>query len=333
MKKTLLALAVLTAAGSVSAANLYEEGNTSVNVSGEVDILLKTLDHSNDVTGLDKSNDPEISGWAVTQFDIDHKISDAVTVFGSFEIEGDNGGAAKFDDTRIGFKGDFGKVTLGETGSSYALLEKAELTNEGADADVVYDSSESKGHGIRYQIDLGPVALSADIQTAADENTDADYAFGADYAIGDFTIGAAYLQGKESANYDSTAVGVSASYEANGLYVAATYTQYEGQSEVNIEGGDSTGELTAHDGNSMGVAVSYKIEEVKIYAAYHMINADKDTAGNSVDGDLTNYYVGAEYAVSDNLTAFGEYNAADIEGTSIANQDMSQFIAGLYLSF
>ncbi|MGD8230703.1 porin [Vibrio sp. TRT 1302] len=334
MKKTLVALAVLAAA-SANAGNLYENEATSVKVSGEVDTVIKTLKtKSAGATVTDE--DAQVYAWANVQFDVDHKLSDSVTAFGSFEMEADNGKEVKVDDAKIGFKGNFGKVTFGETGSSYAVLEKAELTNEGADVDVVYNSSESDGHGIRYEITVADaLSLSADLQTNKDQNTDNDWAVSADYAIADFTIGAAYLQANEkNKGYDRNSMGLSVSYEANGLYVAATYTQYEGQGDVNVEGGDSTYELPDHDGNTYALAASYSWDAYKVYGAYQVLSADKATSGASLDADLDNYYVGFEYAVMSNLTAFVEYNVAELSGGSVANKQEADFAAaGLYLTF
>lgn len=334
MKKTLVALAVLATA-SANAGNLYENEATSVKVSGEVDTVIKTLKYKNGSTTV-VDEDAQVYAWANVQFDVDHKLSDSVTAFGSFEMEADNGDTVKVDDAKIGFKGNFGKVTFGETGSSYGVLEKAELTNEGADVDVVYDSSESAGHGIRYEITVADsLSLSADIQTNSSESVDNDWAISADYAIADFTIGAAYLQADEkSVDYDRNAMGLSVSYEANGLYVAATFTQYEGQGDVNVNGGDDTFSLGDHDGNTYALAASYSWDAYKVYGAYQVLSADKATSGASLDADLDNYYVGFEYAVMSNLTAFVEYNVAELSGGSVANKQEADFAAaGLYLTF
>ncbi|MBD0786984.1 porin [Vibrio sp. Y2-5] len=335
MKKTLLALAVLAAAGSVNAANLYENDATAVNISGEIDALYKDLSVKSGGANY-KNTDGALSAWANVQFDIDHKLSDAVTAFGSFEIEGDNGSTTSVDDAFVGFKGAFGKVKIGETGSSYALLEKAELTNEGADTDLVYNSTESDGHGIRYEITVADnLYLSADYQTTKDANKGNDWAVGADYSIGDFTIGLAYQQADEDAvTYNRNAVGTSVAYEANGLYVAATYSQYEGQGDVNVEGGDTSYDLGDHDGNTAALAASYSFSDYKVYGAYQTIMADKTTSGANLDADIKNWYVGVEYAVMANLTAFAEYNAAELSGSDVAaKQEMDFMAAGLYLTF
>ena len=334
MKKTLVALAVLATA-SANAGNLYENDATSVKVSGEVNTIvtkLKTKSAGATVT----DNDAQVDASVVLQLDVDHKISDSVTAFGSFELEGDNGDNASVDDAKVGFKGNFGKVTFGETGSSYAVLEKAELTNEGTDVDVVYNSSESAGHGIRYEITVADsLSLSADIQTNSSETVDNDWSISADYAIADFTIGAAYLQADEKTqDYDRNSLGLSVSYEANGFYVAGTYTQFEGQGDINVEGGDATAELPDHDGNTYALAASYSWDAYKVYGAYQVLAADKTTSGANIDADLDNYYVGFEYAVMSNLTAFVEYNVSELSGGDVANKQEADFAAaGLYLTF
>ncbi|KOO05380.1 porin [Vibrio nereis] len=333
MKKTLVALSVLAAA-SASASNLYQNEDTSVKVSGEVDAIVTQLEYKNGGTKV-VDNDPQIKAWANVQFDIDHKVSDTVTAFGSFEVEADNGDTVKVDDAKVGFKGDFGKVSFGETGSSYSVLEKGQLTNEGADIDTINDGTESAGHGVRYEITVAEsLALSADLQTQSDKDTDNDWAVSADYSIADFTIGAAYLQADEKGvNFDRNAYGVSAAYDADGVYVAATFTEYQGQGAVDIRGGDDYAQLPQHDGNTMSLAGAYSWDAYKVYAAYQVLSADETTGGANVDADLTNWYIGTEYQVMGNLTAFVEYNAAELDSSDLGDKDADFVAAGLYLTF
>ncbi|WP_394134248.1 porin [Aliivibrio fischeri] len=346
MKKTLVALAVMTAASGANAFELYNQDGTTVAVKGEVDVYLQTSEIDVKDNSLDSTEDAHIYTWAYAQIDFDHKINDSVTAFGSFEIEGDGNSAAKFDDVVAGFKGDFGKVSLGETGSSYGALEKAEVSNEQAEFDVVYNSTESDGKGLRYEITvLESLALSADVQTVADEKDENNYAVSADYTFGDFSVAGAYLKsgttnkGQVDEIEGGNAFGVSASADIANLYIAGTFTSYEGQGGINVSGGNNdsgTINIGNHEGTSMGLGLAYTINDARIYGAYHMINADKDMAGNKIDGEGTNFYVGVDYAVISNLTAYIEYGQAELSGKDIADEDdgsVSNVTAGIYLSF
>ncbi|MDD9194812.1 porin [Aliivibrio sp. S3MY1] len=347
MKKTLVALSVLAAsAGSAQAFELYNQDGTTVAVKGEVDVYLQTSEVDVKDNSKDSTEDVHIYTWAYTQIDFDHKINDSVTAFGSFEIEGDGNSAAKFDDVVAGFKGDFGKLSLGETGSSYGALEKAEVSNEQAEFDVVYNSTESKGKGLRYEITvLDSLALSADVQTVADEKDENNYAVSADYTFDDFSVAGAYLKsgttgkGTGSEIKGGDAFGISASADIANLYIAGTFTSYHGQGGINVSGGNNdTGTINIgnHEGTSMGLALAYTMNDARIYGAYHMIDADKDMTGNKIDGEGTNYYVGVDYAVISNLTAYVEYGQAELSGKDIVDADngsVSNVTAGIYLSF
>lgn len=347
MKKTLVALSILAAsAGSAQAFELYNQDGTLVAIKGEVDIYLQTSEIDMKDNTLDSTQDAHIYTWAYTQIDFEHKINDSVTAFGSFEIEGDGNSTAAFDDVVAGFKGNFGKVSFGETGSSYAALEKTEVSNEQAEFDVVYNSTESAGKGLRYEITVAEsLALSADVQTVSDEDSENNYAVAADYGFGDFSVAAAYLKsgatdkGKVNEVEGGNAYGISASADISDLYVAATFTAYDGQGDVNVSGGNNENvklELGNHEGTSMGVALAYTINDARIYGAYQMIDADKDMDGNKLDAEGTNFYIGADYAIISDLTAYVEYGQAEITGKDvIAAKDgsVSNVTAGIYLSF
>jgi len=193
MKKAILPAVISAAllATSAHAANLYDADGTSVDFSGEVDGLYSSNEY--DLTGDDNSG--TISNWAQASFDVSTEISDTVTGMASFDFETD-GSDVVLDDAWIGFAGDFGTIKIGETGSSYGILEKAELINEGSDIDLGtyadgYDDGEGSGHSIRYQKTVGAVALSANY--FLDDGEDG-FAVSADYAADAFTIGAGYIE-------------------------------------------------------------------------------------------------------------------------------------------
>lgn len=303
MKKTILAIAITGLfATTAQAANLYSADGTSVSMAGEVDAIFTTVDVADDAA----DEDGKIYTWANVQFDIVTKVSDSVNALASFEVEANNGEEVKVDDAWIGFTGDFGTVKFGETGSSYALLEKTELVNEGDDYDVAYSDSENDGRAVRYQKTLGPVALSANYSfVEGNSDVDDNFALSADYSVDMFTIGAAYLNGGD----DISSMGVSASMDMGALYAAATYT-------VNTVTADS-----AYDFDTAALSASYALGEIaSVYGSYQIQDGDNK--------DISNIYVGVSRDIAANVYAFVEYIV--LEDDSV---DTDTMFAGIYYAF
>jgi len=297
MKKAILPAVISAAllATSAHAANLYDADGTSVALSGEVDGLFYAED-----TG--SSTDSRFDSWANVQLDISTTITDSVSGIASFEVEGNDSDSFTVDDAWMGFTGDFGTITIGETGSSYAILEKAELANEVNDIDVSYDDGEGSGNSIRYQKTVGAVALSANY--FLDDSVDIEgFAVSADYSADAFTIGAGYIDSGD----DVTGLGVSASYEADALFLAATYS-------INSQNDDSD-----DDFSTAAVSASYAFEVASLYGSYQVNDYDSSSS------DVNNWYVGISKDITANIYAFIEYNDTD--------NDTSLTSAGFYYSF
>ncbi|CAH8196628.1 Putative qsr prophage outer membrane porin [Vibrio aestuarianus] len=335
MKKTLLALLVASAATSVSAVELYSSDTSTLAIKGEVDGYLRTSEV--EVTGKAKDKeDLNVDYWAYAQVDYEHKLNDSVSAFGSFEIE-TSGSNAVFDDVVAGFKGNFGKVSIGETGDALDAIEKTDISNEGPYFGTPGHELESKGKGLRYQVDAGPVAISLDWQSTSADNSDDAYGISVDWNFGMGSVGVAYVDyGKlAGATVDSSVAGIALGINpVDALFLGLSYTDYENIAYA-VTGGsnsDIKGELPAHDGQSFGFAISYDFEPVKIYATYALIDGD-NIAGTKVDAELNSYLLGVDYTVMDNLNVFLEYTAAEIDGTSVVKTDANQTILGMYLSF
>ncbi|MGB5445930.1 MAG: porin [Psychromonas sp.] len=297
MKKAILP-AIISAllATSAQAATLYEVDNTSVSMSGEVDALYKIDD------GDDKN--AELGTWANVQFDLSTKVSDSVTAIGSFEVETSdfNETDVVVDDAWIGAATEFGTVKAGETGSSFALMEKTELSNELDEYDAIYSDSEGTGNAVRYENSVGPVALSANYSFVAGHN---DYALSADYAVDEnFNIGAAYLSDGD----DDNSWGISGSVTVDALYAAATFTDND------VEGVDFT---------TKALSAAYTFDLAKVYGSYQMQEFD-DTGA-----DIDHWYLGVSRDLTSNITAFVEYSDTEVDG----GEDTSMFVTGVYYAF
>ncbi|MBY7731039.1 porin [Vibrio splendidus] len=338
MKKTLLALAIAATATSVNAAEIYSNDDTKVGLKGEVDIYL-TQSEVDNVSGVgSEKKDADVSTWAKIQLDAEQKLNDQFTAFASFEIESD-GSNAKFDDVLAGFKTDTWGMAFGETGDlaeSADAIQKDDITNEGNYmGSTGGHHKESSGHGAVFKGQfVEGFTIVADINTEATDGVDNTYGISADYAFSNFSIGASYIAGDAAENVDYLLTGVSASAEFGGLYLAATYAQYEGNQ------GYGYWDLASGYGNgeTMGVAAAYQLDSVRLYTTYAVATTDEHVSTTGVvssisDVDSTNLVVGADYAFRNNILFFAEYQTADFEVDGGADLDADGVTAGVYYTF
>ncbi|MFW7525499.1 porin [Vibrio ostreicida] len=341
MKKTLVALSVLAAAANVNAAEIYSTDTSKVSLKGEVDAYLATTD-VNDV-----KTDPFVSVWGKIQLDAEHKVNDSLTSFASFEIESGTDvydakttNNASFDDMYIGVKTDTWGVAVGEVGdlaSSMDAIEKDDITNEGKYFGTAGGHrNESKGNGIVFKSELTDgLVFVADVNTESSETIDNTYGVSLDWAINDiFTVGASYVNGEQAADVDYSIAGISASATVEGFYFAATYGRYEGINEWGLFADTAA----YYEGDAYGLAASYTIEKTRLYTTFAVMNNDESVTSSvsaNADGEMRNLVVGVDYAVMDNVTLFGEYQAADTSNdfAALTNQDADTFILGAYYTF
>ncbi|KJY90580.1 porin [Vibrio neptunius] len=345
MKKTLVALSVLAAAANVNAAEIYSTDASKVSLKGEVDAFVTTTDINNGTTTTE--TDPNVSVYGKIVVDAEHKVSDTLTSFTSFEIENkvyknaDADSKAYFDDLYIGVKTDTWGIAVGEVGDlaeSLDAIEKGDITNEGNFfGSAGGHRAESDGNGIVFKSELTEgLVFVADLNTEINDKIDNTYGVSLDWAINDmFSVGASYLSGEQAENIDYSVGGISASAEVSGFYFAATVAEFEGVNSWGLF--DDTTDY--FDGTAYGVAASYTINKTRLYTTYDVMDLDeKQVAGSgNVDakGDMTNLVVGVDYALLDNVTIFGEYEAADTSDdfAAGANQDGDTFTLGAYYTF
>ncbi|MCG7488075.1 porin [Vibrio sp. Of14-4] len=366
MKKTLVALSVLAAAANVNAAEIYSTDASKVSLSGEVDAFVASKDiKAANVKGsgqFEDETDPSVMVWGKIQLDAEHKVSDTLTSFASFEIESSTGfdseetdNNAKFDDLYVGVKTDTWGVAIGEVGdlaASTDAIEKGDITNEGQFLGAAGGHrSESEGNGIVFKAELTDgLVFVADVNTEANKDIDNTYGASLDWAINDmFSVGASLVNGEVSETVDYQVGGVSASVTYGGFFFAATYAQYEGVNSFGLFGdkvkiGDKEYDYAYTDGDAYGVAAQYTIDKTRLYATYDVIALDEMSGTNvNANGDVTNLVLGVEYSLLDNVTIFTEYQTAetsnDFDGASSddlasgAGLDADTFLVGAYYTF
>ncbi|WP_114785618.1 porin [Vibrio tetraodonis] len=375
MKKTLVALSVLAAAANVNAAEVYSTDASKVSLSGEVDAYVTTTDiEKQSATDSSKAGvtrtktDPSVMVWGKIQLDAEHKVSDTLTTFASFEIESQTGfdsdetdNKAEFDDLYVGVKTDTWGVAVGEVGDlaeSMDAIEKGDITNEGQFfGSAGGHRSESEGHGIVFKAELTDgLVFVADANTEASEDLDNTYGASLDWAINDmFSVGASLVNGEAAKDIDYQVGGVSASATLGGFFFAATYSQFEGVNSFGLFGNSTKRTVTSGsveqektdnyaytDGDAYGVAAQYTIDKTRLYATYDVMSLDEQqngtTANTDAKGDVTNLVLGVEYSLLDNVTIFTEYQTAetsnDFTGANGgAGLDADTFVLGTYYTF
>lgn len=329
MNKKLIALAVAAfATTGANAANIYDDGMTSLNLKGEIDVYLSASELEGSATS-DFKTDPDLDTWAKIQIDADHKLSDSVTVFGSFEIE--NGGGfgpgdndandVSTDDVYFGamFSDNLG-VAVGEIGDFGDSLDAIIIdnTNEGVGyVDDVAGRFESKGHAISLKYTTGGLKLIADTYLAQTDGEDAVFGVSASYDIAGANLGVSYQDRGNRGSYsavntgDNDVVGVKLGYGIADFNIATHYV---------VE------QVNSVDYEVFGVAADYTIDAARLYASAYTAEEDNNT------NDVTTYTLGADYTFSKNLTGFVEYSAADDQGHE-KDAEYDLMVAGVYYTF
>ncbi|ENM5786804.1 porin [Vibrio metoecus] len=351
MKKTLLALAVLAAASSVNAAEIYSSENTSVALKGEIDAYAiqseKTVVNAVTDVATKTKESADFSAWGKIQLDASHKLDNGLDTFGSFEIEGDGHDGAKFDDLYVGVKGEMWGVAVGETGDfaeSFDAIQKTDIANEGnyIGLDRPYESATD---GLALKLTpAGGLTLVADVYTNTDDKLDNSYGLSANYAIDMFSIGASYNSSEVAEGYDASSYGVSASVDVAGFFFAATYLSAEGLSSFGAVDVKSYGIKTADkvvgalEGDVWNFAASYQIDALRLYTTYAYGDFDKYVdftnvaVKESVNAKVDDLVVGVDYAVSKNVLLLAEYEVAKGK-KDFADNKYQDITLGVYYKF
>ncbi|MGF1739834.1 porin [Vibrio profundum] len=368
MRKTLIAMAVLAAAGTANAAQIYGSDTAKVSLKGEIDTYISSWERDDTATTQTKG-DPDVNMWAKIQMDAEHQINGTFTAFGSFEMENGswwNGtvSAISTDDLYAGVKTSSWGVVAGEHGdwaNSMKALEKDDIDN-----DAYYLGTagghhrESTGHGIGFKFyGVEGLTVVADVTTNSDEDIDPTWGTSVNYSLENYNLAVAYQVGETASGvasatgqYKATDYhkgGVSASATFGGLYLALTYVNYEGVDTFGFFGpttakGSTIADDTFYEGNAFGGAASFTVDKLRLYTTYSLMSNDKatlvtttsSTTSDVNDADNSLLVVGADYGVLDNLTVFVEYQNSTAEAglnTSAVDLDAYSFVLGSYYSF
>lgn len=258
MKKSLLAAAI--AAITVTPVMAAE-------ISVHADIgayYVSTTDANGDDNG-------DLSGKGMNQIELKakHKAANGMSVFGELEIDFDpvkNDGAVKTDDIKIGFKGDFGKFTVGQF-------------------DTKFEDKISEA----LQLKFGEYAELSEVKKDNDEQH-----FQFETKVSDnlkVTFDGTYV-GKDSGFNGGETAGSDLGYSITTEMKAGSSKIYLGYTKMNEFEKDGDFQTNSYD-NSMGVALKTKLSDQTTLRALYAVS-EKD------NGDEVDYKgLGLEHSMGD----------------------------------
>ncbi|EOW9304945.1 TPA: porin [Vibrio cholerae] len=308
MKKTLLALAVLAAAGSVNAVEILKSDAGTVDFYGQLRQEFKKED------GKDATLS---SGSSRAGFDAKYAINEELNWLGKAELSlneskatkkeaGDNVGKDVYMRLHfIGISGDFGALTFGKqiqisddvwgAENSYFFGGDSVLY---ANIDGVHDSM------IKYEFDNDAFWVKASFGLDEDNKEEQQTELFAGTAFGDFSVyggfGATELT-SSNVKTEQTYYMLTAAYSIGDLGLGTTY--YHNKTEV--------GSNADVKKDSFVLAADYKVaDKTKLYGGYEFIET------KNANSDVDNAYAGVEYKFASWGRVYAEANYKKEEGQS-----------------
>ncbi|MDE1231895.1 porin [Vibrio aestuarianus] len=313
MKKTLLALAVMAAAGSAQAGiEVYNNEGVTVNLKGDIEVVY--------VQAIAENSEfkQEIQD-ADFGFDVRYAINDDLQFGGYWEFDGASSDVTKGSSTsaNVGdvyvalYSQSMGSIKVGRT---CGMLDDAGVANDYQFGITSFFSNDSEFCGdetIRYDIDKGNIYAGASYTQDKNENTN----IGKDGNYFDAKIGG------RVAGFDIRAYFASASLENRADNAAnadetlwALEAVYSGVENLNVGIGyyalnqdvQGAGDM---DSDSLALGVDYTIEKTTLSVGYSL--SDKDGAADKINS----WFVNAGYGLAPNTTAYVEVGGNDVDNT------------------
>lgn len=299
MKKLLLATAVMaiTAAGSASAATIYDNNGLTYKLKGDWQIQLRQ-----DV-GADQNLDVEFDDLELKN-SVVYQLNDGLKAFGQLDFgfkdaaEGKGKYSTKLEEAYVGL--DFGDVAVSLGKQNFASDEfGVDAAMENKLAEDGFDAQGTSGDDvIRVDVKLGSIDLIATTELAAEgedsENGESFDLFAAT-KLGGVKVAAAYQSMKADVDADSVSTfGVSAAFDAGIAKLSVDFSSVEDtQDQFNVAAkipvaattkvalGLTTIEPEAgEDATAWYANVTYKFPEQKNVSVFAEV---ADTDENDVD--------------------------------------------------
>ncbi|WP_407332248.1 porin [Enterovibrio sp. 27052020O] len=328
MNKKLIALAVAAVAStSVSAAEVFNDGTSSLSIGGRIEARALLVDGDMDDKSRARMN---ILGQT--------EIAENVYGFGFFEHEY----TTTEDEVRYGFAGistEFGKMAYGKTDGSLGMITDFTdiMAYHGAGASSKIAVADRIQNNLAYMGEFGGLTVKANYvgETEALDGTlivDGGYSMGAVYAMENgLAMGLGYAdQGKDAVVViDKKAVQAKAesqieaavSYTMGDIYVAALYKDGEEK-----KAGQTT-DLTGYE-----FAAAYTMGQTTFSTTYNKAEekagSDKSNTYDAIAIDATHYF-------NDNFRAYTSYNFNLLDANEVKTKKDAedQLVFGLRYDF
>ncbi len=305
MKKSLIALAVLSAAGSASAAEIYAMDGMTLDFSGEAEVQVIQSQTPNSDLAVDIST-------ATLTADANYEIAEEMAAGGHYEIDG-AGDTANISDLYVYFEMSPSlTMSVGRQSTSY---DDAGIGDDYAFGFSSYvDNIVTSGDQVvKYAYDGGEV-FYGDVAYLMNKNSvSGDYQIdgklGARLGDFDYTL---FLAQSETATLTADSYTLEARYALGNFIIAGTY----GATSAEQSG------AADHDLSIVGLAASFDDGGRWTYAA-GWANVDDDAQTDKVN----DVYVNASYWITDNVNAYAEVGFSDAD-----DQDTG-YAVGMDVSF
>jgi predicted porin len=229
MKKTLIALSVLVAAGSVNAANVYDNDGVAVDLYGDFAV------HYEKAEGADKEAAIVIDD-ADFGINFESAMNEQMAIIGNMDVNGE-GDSLKLDDLTVGFKADGTTVKVGD---QVNLVDDFGLSNDFAfglkTAEDKVALAADGSQVIRVDYDSGEAFYGAFATTSNADgldngvDTEVQYDLNAGVRFDAADVSVTYSTGELTTGADSDFIGVKGSYSLEDITLSAVYTTAEQES-------------------------------------------------------------------------------------------------------
>ena len=347
MKKSLIALAVLAAAGAASA-------QSSVSLYGLVDVYAGNVKNTIAIPGSKAQTAVNSSGlnnsrWGLRgSEDLGNGLKANFVLESGFNTDDGTAAGASFGrKATVGFSSGFGSVELGRNYTAYDTLRA--VTNNTADTNVSV-TNEVWQNGSTYNPN-GTINVSADYDNRVSNSIRFDsavyggfsgsvaYGFGENkttttdaidnlalhvkYANGPLLVGYAYQQQDSAnpANKDAKFNLLAGSYDFGVAKLVAGYNTVKRQQTVTLGGEDKEYQF----------GVQAPLGAVTLYAGY--ANSENETTGGVTVSERSGYNLAATYALSKRTTAYAGYKNVEIDSGAGKGNEIDAFAVGVRHTF
>lgn len=347
MKKTLLATAIAGAAAlaatSASAATVYNQDGTKLDLYGNVQLAYSYVDQL--------GGDPEselLDNGSTLGVKGEHKINDDIVGYfkAEWEYDADEGknddGIGTGDQSYLGAKGSFGDARIGSWDQLMDDWVQDPLSNNeyfdlsDAGTEISADSTIKEGNKLQYmspvmsgmQFAVGSNFEGDGEQENVTDSNQASFYAGGKYTIGGFSLAAVYDDlGQFDGVDDGTGngqgdigeqYGITGQYTVDALRVAVKLERYDAD-ESNA------------DVDFYGVGARYGYGMGDVYGAYQYVEAEDNSnlaTDNGGDDSFNEFNLGVTYNISSAMYTYIEYAQYDRSG-----DDGDGAAVGIYYGF